>query len=68
MEEYLIDNGIPVPVAEQVAALLENQDGHNEEWLYELAKDFIKREVHNMLIDTALHLPVEVLLTQLLRG
>ncbi len=42
MENYLIDNGIPMPVAEQVAALLESQDGRNEEWLYELAKDFIK--------------------------
>jgi hypothetical protein len=42
IETLLIDNGIPVIVAEQVAALLESQDGRNEEWLQELAKDFIK--------------------------
>jgi hypothetical protein len=42
IETLLIENGIPVPVAEQVAALLDSQDGRNEEWLYELAWDFIK--------------------------
>ncbi len=42
MEQHLIDNGIPVPVAEQAANLLESQDGRNKEWIYELANDFIK--------------------------